>query len=87
MNPLAKIEESFQKGVLPKKEYSLILKRFPLVVSGINRIEKASGVDFPMAYVEPSMTISSSGINSFEYGVLFARTIPVVVKTLSLIHI
>ena len=80
MNPLAKIEESFQKGVLPKKEYSLILKRFPLVVSGINRIEKASGVDFPIAYVEPSVIISSSTPNSFEFGILFARTIPVVTK-------
>ena len=80
MNPLLKVREAFHNGVLPKKEYSLIVKRFPIVVSGITRIEKASGVDFPMAYVEPSITISSSGTNSFEYGILFARTIPVVVK-------
>ena len=80
MNPLLKVREAFQNGILPKKEYSLIVKRFPNVVSGISRIEKASGVDFPIAYVEPSITISSSGTNSFEYGILFARTIPVVVK-------
>ena len=80
MNPLLKVREAFQNGILPKKEYSLIVKRFPNVVSGISRIEKASGVDFPIAYVEPSITISSSSTNSFEYGVLFARTIPVVVK-------
>ena len=80
MNPLLKVREAFQNGVLPKKEYSLIVKRFPIVVSGITRIKKASGVDFPITYVEPSMTISSSGTNSFEYGILFARTIPVVAK-------
>jgi len=80
LNPLLKVREAFQNGILPKKEYSLIVKRFPNVVSGISRIEKASGVDFPIAYVEPSITISSSSTNSFEYGVLFARTIPVVVK-------
>ena len=80
MNPLLKVREAFQNGILPKKEYSLIIKRFPNVVSGISRIEKASGVDFPIAYVEPSITISSSGTNSFEYGILFARTIPVVAK-------
>ena len=80
MNPLLKVREAFQNDVLPKKEYSLIVKRFPIVVSGITRIEKASGVDFPIAYVEPSITISSSGTNSFEYGILFARTIPIVVK-------
>jgi len=73
MNPLAKIEESFQKGVLPKKEYSLILKRFPLVVSGINRIEKASGVDFPIAYVEPSVFISSSTTKMRSWGKLVSE--------------
>jgi len=80
LNPLLKVREAFQNGILPKKEYSLIVKRFSNVVSGISRIEKASGVDFPLAYVEPSVTISSSGTNSFEYGILFARTIPVVAK-------
>ena len=80
MNPLLKVREAFQNGILPEKEYSLIVKRFPIVVSGITRIEKASGVNFPIAYVEPSITMSSSGTNSFEYGILFARTIPVAAK-------
>jgi len=80
LNPLLKVREAFQNGVLPKKEYSLIVKRFPIVVSGITRIEKASGVNFPIAYVEPSVAISSSGPNSFEFGLLFARTIPIVAK-------
>jgi len=80
LNPLLKVRNALQNDILPKKEYSLIVKRFSNVVSGISRIEKASGVDFPLAYVEPSVTISSSGTNSFEYGILFARTIPVVAK-------
>ena len=80
MNPLLKVREAFQKGILPEKEYSLIVKRFPIVVSGISRIEKASGVNFPVAYVEPSVTMSSSSVNSFEYGILFARTIPITTK-------
>ena len=80
MNPLLKVREAFQKGILPEKEYSLIVKRFPIVISGISRIEKASGVNFPVAYVEPSVTMSSSSVNSFEYGILFARTIPITTK-------
>jgi len=80
MNPLLKVREAFQNGILPEKEYSLIVKRFPIVVSGISRIEKASGVNFPIAYVEPSVTMSSSSANSFEYGILFARTIPIITK-------
>ena len=80
MNPLLKVREAFQNGILPEKEYSLIVKRFPIVVSGISRIEKASSVNFPIAYVEPSVAVSSSSPNSFEFGLLFARTIPVVAK-------
>ena len=81
MNPLLKVREAFQNGVLPEKEYSLIVKRFPIVVSGISRIEKASGINFPIAYVEPSITMSSPSMNAFEYGILFARTIPIVTKS------
>ena len=77
---MLKVREAFQNGIIPKKEYSLIVKRFPIVVSGISRIEKASGVNFPIAYVEPSITMSPSSVNSFEYGILFARTIPIIAK-------
>ncbi len=76
MNPLLKVRNALQNGILPKKEYSLIVKRFSNVVSGISRIEKASGVNFPIAYVDPSITISSPNPNSFDFGILFARTIP-----------
>jgi hypothetical protein len=82
LNPLLKVKDAFQNGILPKKEYSLIVKRFPNVVSGITRIEKASGVDFPIVYVEPSVTMSSPSTNSFEYGILFARIIPVAAKNI-----
>ena len=82
MNPLVKVKEAFQNGALPEKEYSLIVKRFPIIISGINRIEKASNVNFPIAYVEPSVIVSSSNPNSFEFGILFARTIPVITKNI-----
>src|SRR3972149_3588715 len=52
------------------------MKRFPLVVSGIDRIESASGINYPIAYVDPSLVISSS--SSYDYGILFARTIPLI---------
>jgi hypothetical protein len=47
------------------------------VISGINRIEKASGINFPIAYVEPSIVLSQSR-SSTDLGILFARTTPVV---------
>ena len=77
MDPLIKIREAHQTGLITGKAYELILKRFPIAVEGINRIEKASGIRFPIAYVEPSVVVSSPDLNSYEFGILFARTIPV----------
>ncbi len=78
MDPLIRIKDSFTKGLIPKNIFELTMNRFPIAVDGINRIEKASGIRFPIAYVEPSLVISSSNSNSYEYGLLFARTLPVV---------
>ncbi|MDX1596218.1 MAG: hypothetical protein R3327_04690 [Nitrosopumilaceae archaeon] len=76
MDPLIRVKEAHEKKILPDKIYDLIVKRFPITVAGINRIEKASGMRFPVAYVEPSLVVSSPP-NSFEFGILFARTIPI----------
>ena len=76
MDPLIKVKEAHLKGILPHDVFDLVMKRFPLVVSGIDRIESASGINYPIAYVEPSLVISSS--SSYDYGILFARTIPLI---------
>jgi len=76
LDPLIKVKEAHLKGILPDDVFDLIMKRFPLVVSGIDRIESASGINYPIAYVDPSLVISSS--SSYDYGILFARTIPLI---------
>ncbi len=76
MDPLIKVKEAHKKGILPDDIFNLITKRFPLAVSGINRIENASGINYPIAYVDPSIVLSSS--SSYDYGILFARTIPLI---------
>jgi len=77
LDPLVRFNDAYSKGIIPDSVYDLVVKRFPIVVAGINRIEKASGIRYPVAYVEPSLVISSPNPNSYEYGILFARTIPV----------
>lgn len=77
MDPLHRVHEAYKNGLIPEKTYSLIVKRFGIAVSGIDRIEKASGIHFPIAYVEPAIVISKPNPDSFDYGILFARTIPV----------
>jgi hypothetical protein len=73
---LQKVYEAFTSNLFPKDVFDLINNRFSLVLEGISRIEKASGIRFPITYVEPSLVLSS-GTNSFDYGILFARTIPI----------
>lgn len=77
MDPLVRLKEARLKGLIPDDVYDLIVKRFPITVEGITRIEKASGIRYPTAYVEPSIVISSPNPNSYEFGILFARTIPI----------
>ena len=79
MNPLEKVSKSFQNEIIPKTMYELIQKRFSLVSDGIQRIEKASSVKFPISYVEPSIIVSGN-TTSLDIGILYARTIPLVVK-------
>lgn len=76
MDPLIRFKEAHELGLIPKDVFDLVLKRFPLAVGGINRIERASGIRYPVAYVEPSLVISSSQ-NAYDFGILFARTIPI----------
>jgi len=77
LDPLIRMKEARLKGLIPDDVYDLVVKRFPIAVEGINRIEKASGIRYPTAYVDPAIVISSPNPNSYEFGILFARTIPV----------
>ena len=77
MDPLIRLKDAHSKGIIPDDVFDLTVKRFSIITDGINRIEKASGIQYPIAYVEPSLVISAPNPDSYEYGILFARTLPV----------
>jgi len=77
LDPLIRLKDAHSKGIIPDDIFDLTVKRFSIIADGINRIEKASGIQYPIAYVEPSLVISAPNPNSYEYGILFARTLPV----------
>jgi len=79
VDPLKRIKDAKNDSILPPKITDLIEKRFPLVISGIERIEIASQINYPIAYVDPSIIIADNN-NSTDVGILFARTIPVTLK-------
>lgn len=78
MDPLAAIKESRLSGSIPDKICDAVLSRFAHVTGGIDRIERASGLDYPAAYIEPSTLVSPGGHHG--YGILFARTVPVMMQ-------
>ena len=77
MNPLQKLSESLEKKLISQSIYDLIEKRFQLVLDGILRIENASSIKYPIMYVEPSILVTGN-TNSFDVGLLYARTIPLI---------
>ncbi|MBC8251635.1 MAG: hypothetical protein H8E89_08625 [Candidatus Nitrosopelagicus sp.] len=79
MNPLQKLSQSLENGLIPQSTFDLIQKRFHLVSDGILRIEKASSIKYPTAYVDPSILVTGNS-NSFDVGILYARTIPLILN-------
>ncbi len=77
-DPLYKVHNAAGAGQIPDKTYKLLTERFPLVMEGIKRVEDASGLKYPYYYVEPAMIVSTSAVEFSQFGIFFARTIPVV---------
>ncbi len=77
MDPLVRMRKAASEGAIDQKIFELVESRFKLAVSGIDRIEKASGIAYPVAYVEPSILLSGTA-GSFGQAILYARTIPLV---------
>jgi hypothetical protein len=77
-DPLYKVHEAAKAGQIPDKTYKLVVERLDLVKEGIERVEKASGLKYPYYYIEPSMVVSTSAVEFSQFGIFFARTIPVV---------
>ncbi|NWG38333.1 hypothetical protein [Nitrososphaera sp.] len=77
-DPLYKVHDALAAGQIPQKMHDLVAERFPLVTEGISRVEQASGLSYPYYYVEPSMVVSTSAVEFTQFGIFFARTIPVV---------
>lgn len=76
MDPLILLTKAYEEEKIEKRLYKNILKRFRYVKDGITRIEKASKILYPEYYVEPALVTTRS---NNEQGILFARTIPLVI--------
>ena len=77
-NSLQKLDDALNCGLLTKKIYDLVLNRYEIVIKGIKRIENAARLEYPYYYVEPNLVISTSQVETSQFGIFFARTIPVI---------
>ncbi|MEO9364580.1 MULTISPECIES: hypothetical protein [Candidatus Nitrosocaldus] len=75
LDPLHKLEESRSRALIPEKVYARVMERYRYVTEGIERVERASGIEYPEYYIEPSMVVADA---QYSLGLMFARTIPVV---------
>src|ERR671911_108393 len=78
IDPLYKVKLGYLDNQISNKLYNLIFKGFTIVKEGIRRIEYTTNIKFPFFYIEPNLLVSYSSLDVTEYGVLFARTIPII---------
>jgi hypothetical protein len=75
LDPLVRVREAAADGRVPADVAELVASRFKLAAEGVARIERASGIAYPVAYVDPTILVTGGGA---QHGVLYARTIPLV---------
>ena len=78
IDPLDKVKSANFDHKISNHLYKLIIKRFSIVKEGIKHIESITNIKFPYFYIEPNLIVSYSQIEFSEYGILYARTIPIV---------
>ena len=78
VDPLHKVKSANFDHKISNHLYNLIIKRFSIVKEGIKHIERITNIKFPFFYIEPNLIVSYSSLDVTEYGVLFARTIPII---------
>lgn len=78
VHPLDKVKSANVDRKISNDLYNLIVQRFSIVKEGIKRIENITNIKFPYFYIEPNLIVSYSQIEFSEYGIFYARTIPIV---------
>jgi hypothetical protein len=76
LDPLVLLSQAESGGRIPRSVASRVRKRLPYLVGATQRVEKASGLDYPPYYVEPALPLAQSSVEYGQTGVLYARVIP-----------
>ena len=77
MRPLYRFEEEETLSLMPKSIIKKVQTRIKFVEKGIERVEEASEMKYPLYYIEPILPLMQSKLEVGKSGALFARTIPI----------
>jgi hypothetical protein len=75
MDPLVVLDQAVAKGNLPRAMGRKAALRMKYLTGAVERVEKASGLDYPPYYVEPTLPLSRGGGEYGQTGVLYARVL------------
>lgn len=77
-DPLLLVKEAVKKRMLSEKILSLSVKRMKYIEEAIKKVEKATGVKYPLWYLAPYALIMQSPLG--ETAILYARNKPIISK-------
>ena len=78
MDPLVRFSQPENESILPARVKSSVLKRMKYVEKGIKRVQIAANLLYPKHYIEPALPVTQTTHEMGQFGVMYARTIPIV---------
>ena len=79
MDPLVLLDQAVAEGKVPRKIATKVRNRMKLVAGAVSRVEKGSGLAYPLYYIEPVLPASRGAGEYGQLGILFARVVPTTV--------
>ena len=76
MDPLILLDQAVAQERVPRALAKKVRLKMQVVQQSVERVEKASGLRYPLYYVEPTLPIAKEGGEYGQMGVYFARVIP-----------
>ena len=76
MDPLILLDQAVAQGKVPLAMARRVRKRMGYLVGAVQRVERASSLQYPPYYIEPVLPVARNQAEYGEMGVLFARVVP-----------
>lgn len=70
------LDQAVAQGKVPRKLATKVRSRMKYLIGAVQRVEKASGLNYPQYYIEPILPVAKGTSEYGQMGVLYARVIP-----------